>query len=133
MRGRLLAIMLGVVILAGGVYGTLIIRREKERHFARAAALQDSLTSMRKAIDDFHEHEQRYPRSLQELVPKYLRRIPADPVTGSAATWRVTTEENVQPNHDFTTESAPKTETRIIDVHSGASGKDATDVPFAEY
>ena len=34
---------------------------------------------------------------------------------------------------DFVTATAPKTEKYIVDVHSGASGKDATGVPFADY
>ena len=133
MKGRLLAIVIGIIMVLGAAYGTSIIRREKEAHFARAAALRDNLNVMRKAIDTFHDEQGRYPRTLQELVPKYLRRIPPDPVTGSATTWRLTTEETVQPSSDFTTAPAATTETYIIDVHSGAGGKDATGVPFATY
>jgi general secretion pathway protein G len=133
MTGRRLAIILGVIMILGAVYGTHIIRREKIRHFQRAVALQDNLASMRKAIDSFHAAEGRYPRTLDELVPKYIRRIPPDPVTGSASTWRVTTEETVQPSSDFLTATAPKTEKYIVDVHSGASGKDANGIRFADY
>jgi general secretion pathway protein G len=130
--GRLLAIVMGVVILLGSAYATLTIRQEKIAHFQRAAALKDNLSVMRKAIRDFHAREGRYPRSLQELVPKYLRRIPRDPVTGDAA-WRLTTEQTVQPGSDFSTAAPAKTETYIIDVHSSAEGKDANGKPFADY
>lgn len=133
MTGRRLAIILGVIMILGAAYGTHIIRREKNAHFQRATALKDNLASMRKAIAAFRASEGRYPRTLEELVPKYLRRIPVDPVTGTASTWRVTTEETVQPNSDFVATTAPKTEKYIVDVHSGASGKDATGVPFADY
>lgn len=131
MNGRLLAIIMGVVILAGAVVATLTIRKEKHDHFARAAALTDHLRTMRKAIQRFYEDEGRYPRTLEELVPKYLRRIPVDPVTGDP--WRVTTEESVQPQNDFSTAAPAKTETYIIDVHSSAAGKDANGKPFADY
>jgi general secretion pathway protein G len=132
--GRLLAIVVGVTILLGAAYATLTIHNEKVAHFQRAAALRQTLATMRKAIRDFRAREGRYPRTLQELVPKYMRVIPVDPVTGSANLWRVTTEETVQPSSDFSSSAAPaKTETYIIDVHSGASGLDANGNPFAEY
>jgi hypothetical protein len=130
-NGRLLAIIIGVVILLGAAYATLTIRKEKIAHFERAAALKDSLTVMRKAIAEFHEKEGHYPRSLHELVPKYIRRIPVDPVTLDP--WRVTTEESVAPRNDFTTDAPAKTETYVIDVHSSAEGLDANGKPFADY
>ena len=123
---------MGVVILLGAAYATLTIRQEKHAHFARAAALADNLAAMRKAIDNFYAQEKRYPRSLEELVPKYLRRIPLDPVTGDSE-WRLTTEQAVQPSNDFSTAAPAKTETYVIDVHSSASGKDANGKPFADY
>jgi len=130
-NGRLLAIVIGVVILLGAAYATLTIRQEKHAHFARAAALADDLATMRKAIDGFHEKEGRYPRSLDELVPKYIRRIPVDPVTHDP--WRLTTEQTVQPSSDFSTAAPAKTDTYIIDVHSTATGMDANGKPFANY
>ena len=133
MTGRRLAIMLGVIIILGAAYGARVIRNEKTAHFQRAAGVGQNLRTMRKAIADFRAAEGRYPRDLAELVPKYLRAIPVDPVTESATTWRVTTEETVQPSSDFMTDTAPKTQKYIVDVHSGASGKDANGKPFADY
>ena len=130
-KGRLLAIVIGVVILLGAAYATHTIRKEKAGHFARAAALADNLASMRKAIDTFHTAEKRYPRSLEELVPKYLRRIPVDPVTHDP--WLLTMEESVVPRNDFSTDAPAKTEKYIIDVHSSATGMDANGKPFADY
>ncbi len=122
---------MGVVILLGAAYATYTIRMEKQAHFARAAALQDNLEAMRKAIAAFRQKEGRYPHSLDELVPNYIRKIPLDPVTHDP--WRVTTEESVVPRNDFTTDAPAKNETYIIDVHSSASGMDANGKPFADY
>ncbi|HEX6641460.1 MAG TPA: hypothetical protein VF215_10130 [Thermoanaerobaculia bacterium] len=133
MSGRLLAIVIGVIMLLGAAYATLTIHREKVAHFERAAALKKNLHTMRKAIDSFRAAEGRYPRTLQELVPKYLRAIPVDPVTGTANEWKVTTEETVQPSNDFSPAAPAKSETYVIDVHSSASGLDANGVPFANY
>ncbi len=134
MTGRRLAIMLGVIMILGAAYGARVIRQEKIAHFQRAETLRQNLQTMRKAIADFRSVEGRYPRTLNELVPKYLRAIPVDAVTGTASTWRVTTEETVQPSSDFvTTATTAPTEKYIVDVHSGASGKDANGIRFADY
>lgn len=133
MTGRRLAIILGVIMILGAAYGARVIRNEKIAHFQRADGVRQNLQTMRKAIEEFRAAEGRYPRDLAELVPKYLRAIPVDPVTRSATTWRVTTEETVQPSSDFTKETAPKSEKYIVGVHSGASGKDANGKPFADY
>lgn len=131
MSGRRLAIVIGVVILLGAAYATHTIRQEKIAHFQRAAALKDNLSAMRKAIAAFHGKEGRYPRSLDELVPNYIRRIPLDPVTHDP--WLLTTEESVVPRNDFSTDVPAKTEKYVIDVHSSAAGKDANGKPFADY
>jgi hypothetical protein len=111
-----------VAIFAGGYAAWSQNRATKiRREQMRVTALQDHLLQMRKAIDLFYREHQRHPHTLEELVPKYLRRIPVDPITGSA-NWRLTTEETVTPSDDFTKTSAPKGESVIIDVHSTAPG-----------
>ena len=65
---------------------------------------------MRDALDKHYADAGRYPGSLQELVSKrYLRAIPADPLTRSSSTW-----VSVPP-------SDPK-KGGIYDVHSAAKG-----------
>ena len=55
---------------------------------ARDNSLRQSLTVMRDSIDKFAADNGRYPEVLDELVAKrYLRSIPADPITESVATW----------------------------------------------
>jgi general secretion pathway protein G len=57
------------------------------RH-AEEAVLKENLTLMRDALDKHYADAGRYPATLEELVAKrYLRGIPPDPLTQSAATW----------------------------------------------
>jgi general secretion pathway protein G len=116
------AALLLVSLAALGYAGSRMYEVQQDRHreAGRPAALKDSLFQMRKAIDNFRERNGRYPHSLDELVPNYLRSIPVDPFTESTRTWRVTTEETVVPAADFTTATAAQPETYVIDVHSGA-------------
>ncbi len=90
-------------------------------------AVKQTLARMRAAIAAFHREEGRYPRTLEELVPKYLPSVPVDPATGSAKTWRLATEETVQPSADFSTATTSQTDSVIIDVRSGAGA------PYSEY
>ena len=124
--GRWLAIVIAVLILFGSGHVTWRLLKDRKEHFARQATLRDQLSVMRKAIETFHNEKKRYPHTLQELVPQYVRQIPVDPITASSTTWRVTTEDEVQPNSDFTT-TTTKTESYVIDVHSGARA------PYSEW
>jgi general secretion pathway protein G len=55
---------------------------------AEEAVLQENLTLMRDALDKHYADAGKYPTTLEELVAKhYLRAIPKDPFTQSAATW----------------------------------------------
>ena len=92
-----------------------------------SVALKETLATMRGAIAAFRKDNGRYPRSLHELVPKYLPAIPVDPATGTPATWRLITEESVQPSSDFTTNSSTAAEPVIIDVRSGGGA------PYSNY
>ena len=98
----------------------------------RDATLKSNLTQMRQAIASFRRDNGRHPYSLNELVPNYLRRIPADPITHSD-TWRPVTEDTVQPSADFTTGTAVAPRSVIIDVQSGAPGADANGVLYSNY
>ena len=77
---------------------------------AEEAVLQENLLLMRESLDKHYADTGRYPSSLDELVAKhYLRAIPKDPFTQSAATWT----------------PVPPTDPKrggIFDVHSSAKG-----------
>ena len=86
----------------------------------RDQELKATLAQIRGAIRAFHQEHGRYPHKLEELIPKHLPRIPVDPITGSAASWRVITEETVVPSSDFTSGTGAAAESFVIDVQSGA-------------
>jgi general secretion pathway protein G len=99
---------------------------------SRDAALKDNLAQMRKAIDNYRADHHTNPPSLEALVPNYIRRIPADPIT-LKPDWRVTTEESVQPSADFTTAPSGGSTSVVVDVRSAAPGTDRDGVPYANY
>lgn len=78
---------------------------------SREVALQQSLTTMRDAIDKFRADTGAYPKDLQELVARrYLRSVPSDPLTEKSDTWKI-----VRPREGE--------EGGMGDVRSGASGR----------
>ena len=123
MRLRALS-LLALLVLAGAC----------ERYDAeRDATLRQNVAGIRKAIANFRQDTGRYPYTLDELVPKYTREVPEDPFTNSNRTWRVTTEETVQPSSDFQTGTAAAPRSVIVDVHSTAEGADRNGVLYSSY
>ncbi len=55
---------------------------------AREAVLKQDLFILRDALDQHYADTGKYPASLADLVEKkYLRKVPKDPMTGSAESW----------------------------------------------
>ena len=55
---------------------------------AKEATLKENLFILRDAIDQYYADNAKYPPALGDLAEKkYIRRVPKDPVTGSAETW----------------------------------------------
>lgn len=74
------------------------------------AALKENLYLMRDAIDKHFADTGRYPASLDELATKkYIRSVPADPLTQSPATWIVVAPSDTRLG-------------AVYDVRSGAKG-----------
>lgn len=96
-------------------------------------AMRDALGQLRQSLAKFQNDNGRYPHTLDELVPRYLPKIPADPVTGSATTWRLTMEETVRPSSDFSTAPAAPSPAQIVAVHSGAPGTDSAGKRWSDY
>ena len=88
---------------------------------AKEAVLKEDLAQMRNAIDKYYGDRGRYPDSLDDLVEKkYLRRVPADPITDSVQTWV----------------TVPPTETgkgTVSDVKSGATGSAQDGTPYGNW
>jgi general secretion pathway protein G len=89
---------------------------------AKESTLRTDLRIMREAIDKHMADTGRFPETLQELADaRYLRSIPVDPMTDSADTWVLQAA------------GADTGQTRVADVHSGASGEGRDGTPYASW
>ncbi len=88
---------------------------------SREAVLRENLELMRGTLDKFYGDTGHYPATLDDLVEnRYLRRIPQDPITGSAATW-----VSVPPQD--------RSQGGVYDVRSGAPGNGVDGSPYSEW
>lgn len=88
---------------------------------SKEAVLKQNLYQMREAISRYHADKGKYPESLESLAAdKYLRNVPLDPITESAATWQVVRPEDPQKDG-------------VYDVKSGAPGKAIDGSEYAQW
>ena len=88
---------------------------------SREAVLKENLYQMRDAISKYYADRGRYPESIETLAAeKYLRKVPTDPITDSAATWVVVAPEDPQKGG-------------VYDVRSGAQGKAKDGTPYGNW
>ena len=77
---------------------------------AKEVVLKENLSQVRDAIGKYYGDKGKYPESLDALATeKYLRKVPTDPITESAATWVVVPPDDLQKGG-------------VYDVKSGAQG-----------
>ncbi len=87
---------------------------------AKEATLKENLFILRDRLDQFYADNGKYPDALTELADKrYIRRVPVDPITGSAETW----------NPVFATDEQGQ-QAGILDVKSGS---DRTAIDGSKY
>lgn len=104
----------------------LILTLAAPRYFsnidrAREDVLREDLYILRDAIDKFYADRNVYPAELTDLVKeKYLRAIPVDPITNSAAGWILVPPEDA-------------TLGKVANVRSGAANKGRNGIPYAEW
>jgi general secretion pathway protein G len=88
---------------------------------SKETVLKENLNRMRDAISQYHADKGRYPDSLDALAAdRYLRQVPLDPITESAATWQI-----VQP--------ADPLKGGVYDVRSGAPGQARDGTEYAQW
>jgi len=91
---------------------------------SKEAVLREDLFQFRDRIDQYYADKGRYPESLEALLEQgYLRRIPVDPMTGSAD-WQLVPAE---PDPDDPDASG------IYDVHSASEAQSASGTPYSEW
>ena len=88
---------------------------------SKEAVLKENLYQMRDAIGKYYADKGRYPESVETLAAeKYLRRVPVDPITESAATWVTVPPEDPQKSG-------------VYDVRSGAPGAAGNGTAYGEW
>jgi general secretion pathway protein G len=88
---------------------------------SKEAVLKENLFQMRDAISRYHADKGKYPETLEALASdKYLRKVPVDPMTETAATWVVVPPADPQ-------------KTGVYDVRSGAQGKGIDGTEYAQW
>lgn len=101
---------------------TLVVPRYfKTVDRSKEKVLLTNLVTMRDSIDKYYGDHGRYPAGLEILVSdKYIREIPADPITESTETWVILPSKEID---------SPG----VYDVHSGASGIGLNNKPYSEW
>ena len=126
-RGFTLLELLIVIALIGIVASLVIPQYRKTPLKAKEAVLKEDLYILRDLIDQHFADKGKYPESLQTLVDEgYLRKIPVDPITGSAETWQL--EAAPSDGTDEAEEAGG-----VYDVHSGASGTALDGTAYSEW
>ena len=123
LRGKGFTLIELLVVLA--IIATLLMLAVP-RYFSsvdksKEAVLKENLYQMRDAISKYYGDKGKYPESLEALADeKYLRKVPRDPITDSAATWVIVPPPDPQ-------------QSGVYDVRSGAPGNSSEGVPYAEW
>ncbi len=119
-RGFTLVELLVVFAIIAVLLAIAVPRYFSSETRAKETVLKENLYVMRQAIQQYYADKGRYPETLETLATeKYLRQIPLDPVTESAATWVVVPPEQADKGG-------------VYDVKSGAPGAGADGKAFAE-
>jgi len=110
-RGFTLIELLVVLAIIATLLTIAVPRYYASLDRSKEAVLKENLYQLRDAISKYYADKGKYPESLEVLAAdKYLRKVPLDPITDSAATWQVVAPVDPQKGG-------------VFDVRSGAQGK----------
>ena len=102
---------------------------------AKEAVLKTNLKMIRDNLEQFYADKGRYPASFDELVPRYLKKMPPDPFlknnTGWVPIYEVEDEESPgpAPGEGEEGEGGPG----IMDVRSAAPGTSLDGEPYSSW
>jgi general secretion pathway protein G len=117
-QGFTLIELIIVFTLIGILVGLALPQYKNAVKGAREKVLKETLSDLRKLIDQYYVDKGKYPLSLQALVDEnYLRKVPVDPITGKTNTWIEVREE---PSPE---EIEPGKEMGVVDIRSGSEEK----------
>jgi len=120
-RGFTLIELLVVMAIIATLVAIAAPRYFSSTQKAKEAVLRSDLAIMRDAIDKYYGDTGKYPETLDDLVTRrYLRNVPVDPITDSAATWVMVPPEDAEKGG-------------VYDVKSGAPGNGRDGTPYSSW
>jgi general secretion pathway protein G len=124
-EGFTLLEMIAVVAIIGILVGIALPNYKTAIRQAREAVLREDLFRFRDVIDQYYADKGKYPASLDVLVEEgYLRKLPADPITGGAD-WEVVHSEADPDN--------PSETPGVYDVKSASTATSQAGTPYSEW
>jgi len=117
--------MIAVVAMIGILVSIALPNYKTAIMQSREAVLKEDLFRFRDVIEQYYADKGKYPASLEALVEEgYLRKLPADPMTG-AADWEIVFSE-VNPDN-------PSEIPGVYDVKSASTTLSQGGTPYNEW
>lgn len=120
-RGFTLIELLVVMSIIGVLLTIAVPHYFRTIRHSRETVLRHDLSVIRESIDKYYADLGQYPEALPALADKhYIRSVPVDPMTKSAATWLIVQSDD--PDHPG-----------VRDVHSGSPDLAFDGSPFVSW